>query len=149
VIVGYLDEKFPASPLRPADPEGRARVALVLRLAEGGVLTPLVGFFHDMSAGDPKAGETALGRLTAGLARLERFVADEGFAAGAAFSQADCVLAPALFGVKALGPMLGAPALLADHPRLAAYDARASQHPAIAKVLGELAAALAANGMGG
>jgi glutathione S-transferase len=125
-------------------------VALVLRLAEGGVLTPLVGFFHDMSAGDPKAGDTAIGRLTAGLARLERFLADgDGFAAGAAFSQADCVLAPALFGVKALGPMLGAPALLADHPKLAAYDARASQHPAIARVLGELATALAANGMGG
>jgi glutathione S-transferase len=146
VIVAYLDEKFPAAPLRPADPEGRARVALVLRLAEGAVLTPLVQFFHDMGEGVPTARDTAVERLTAGLARLERFVPSDGYAAGPTFSQADCVLAPALFGVKALGPMLGAPDLLAASPKLTAYDGRATQHPAIAKVLGELATALAASG---
>jgi glutathione S-transferase len=148
VIVGYLDEAFAATPLRPADAEGRARVALLLRLAEGGAMTPLVQFFHDMSAGDPKAGVTAVERLGKGLAKLERFVADEGYAAGAAFSQADCFLAVGLFAVKALGPMIGAPTLLAGFPKLAAYDSRVSQHPAIAKVLAETAAALAASGVG-
>lgn len=149
VIVAYLDEKFAATPLRPADPEGRAHVALVLRLAEGGLLTPLVQFFHDMQEGNPKAPAAAVERLTAGLARLERFVAPGGYAAGPAFTQADCVMAPALFGVKALGGMLGAPALLAAFPNLTAYDAHAAAHPAIAKVLGELGAALAASGGAG
>ena len=147
VILAYLDEKFPASPLAPADPEGRARVALLQRLTENGVLTPLVGFFHDMTAGDPNAGATARERLGAGLDRLEHFVAAEGYAAGPAFTRADCVLGPALFGVPALGGMLGDTELLARRPKLAAYAGRVAQHPAVAKVLGELQAALAASGM--
>ena len=147
VIVAYLDEKYPERPLRPADAEGRARVALMLRLAEGGILVPLVQFFHDMSEGDPQAGPKATQRLTTGLARLEQFVADGGYAAGPAFSQADCVLGPALFGVKAMGPRIGAPDLLGACPKLAAYDGRVSQHPAVAKVVGELAAALAASAL--
>jgi glutathione S-transferase len=147
VIVAYLDEKFPARPLRPGDAEGRARVALLLRLAEGGILNPLVQFFHDMTEGDARAGPKAVERLTGGLARLERFVAEGGYAAGPEFSQADCVLGPALFGVKAMGPRIGAPHLLAACPKLAAYDGRVSQHPAVAKVVGELAAALATSAL--
>ena len=99
VILAYLDEKFPERPLAPADPEGRARVALLQRLAEGGVLVPLVEFFHDMTTGDPNAAATAREGLGVGLDRLEHFVAAEGYAAGPAFTRADCVLGPALFGV--------------------------------------------------
>lgn len=147
VILAYLDEKFPAAPLAPADPEGRARVALLQRLAENGVLVPLVQFFHDMTAGDPNAAANARERLGTGLDRLEHFVAPEGYAAGPAFTRADCVLAPAIFGVRALRGMLGDAQLLARRPKLAAYAARAMQHPAVARVLGELQAALTANGM--
>jgi glutathione S-transferase len=147
VILAYLDEKFPERPLAPADAEGRARVALLQRLAENGILVPLVQFFHDMTAGDPNAGAAARERLGAGLDRLEHFVAAEGYAAGAAFTRADCVLGPALFGVPALGGMLGDTQLLARRPKLAAYAGRVAQHPAVAKVLGELQTALAASGM--
>src|SRR5215469_15777272 len=55
VILAYLDEKFPGRPLMPEDAEGRARVALLQRLAENGVLVALVEFFHDMTSGDPNA----------------------------------------------------------------------------------------------
>ncbi len=147
VILAYLDEKFPATPLMPSDPEGRARVALLQRLAENGILVPLVDFFHDMTAGDPNAAGKARERLGLGLDRLEHFVAADGYAAGPAFTRADCVLGPALFGVPALGGMLGDAQLLARRPKLAAYAGRVSQHPAVAKVLGELQAALAASGM--
>jgi len=147
VILAYLDEKFPDRPLAPADPEGRARVALLQRLAENGVLVPLVQFFHDRTVGDANAGATARERLGVGLDRLEQFVAADGYAAGAAFSRADCVLGPALFGVAAMGGLVGDAELLARRPKLAAYAARLSQHPAIAKVLGELQAALSASGV--
>ncbi|HEY1426266.1 MAG TPA: glutathione S-transferase family protein [Caulobacteraceae bacterium] len=147
VILAYLDEKFPERPLVPSDPEGRARVALLQRLAENGVLVPLVQFFHDMTSGDPNAAASARERLSAGLDRLEHFVAADGYAAGPAFTRADCVLGPALFGVPALAGMLGDAELLACRPKLAAYAGRVSQHPAVAKVLGELQAALAASGM--
>jgi glutathione S-transferase len=129
----------------PDDPEGRARVALIQRLAENGVVVPIVQFFHDTSDGLANAVDLARERLTAGLARLEPFVAAEGYAAGPAFTRADCVLAPAVFGVAAFGGILGDPQMLAKREKLAAYAGRVGQHPAIAKVLGELQGAMAAN----
>jgi glutathione S-transferase len=145
VILGYLDEKFPQTPLLPAGAEARARALLLVRLGVDGVIDPLVGLFHDLALGLPTAQATALERLTAGLGRVEHFLSPEGFAAGPGFSQADCVLGPSLLGVSAFGGMLGAPDLLTRHPKLAAYNARVAAHPAVAKVLGELQAALAAN----
>ncbi len=146
VILAYLDERLPEIPLAPATPEGRARVNLLIRLAVDGVIAPIVGLFHDLSDGLPTAKATALERLLAGLGKVEHFLGEGGFAAGPAFTQADCVLGPALMGPAALGGMLlDAPDLVARHPKLAAYHARVSAHPAVAKVLGELQAALAAN----
>jgi len=147
VILAYLDEKFPERPLMPTDAESRARVALLQRLAENGILVPLVQFFHDMTAGDANAGAVARERIGVGLDRLDHFVAADGYAAGPAFTRADCVLGPALFAAPALGGMLGDTQLLARRPKLAAYAARVAQHPAVAKVLGELKAALAASGL--
>ena len=147
VILAYLDEAFPANPLAPADARGRAQVALIQRLAENGLLVPIVQFFHDMSAGLPNAAADARERLASGLSRLEHFIADDGYATGPKFTRADCVLGPAVFGVAAFAGRLGAPDLLARHPKLAGYAGRVSQHPAIAKVLGELQAAAAASGM--
>lgn len=147
VILAYLDEKFPDRPLVPTDPEGRARVALLQRLGENGIVTPLVELIHDMVAGDPNAAATARERLGAGLDRLEHFVASEGYAAGPAFTRADCVLGPAMFGIPALSGVLGDTQLLARRPKLAAYAARVAQHPAVAKVAAEVQTALAASGM--
>src|SRR6476659_7980360 len=42
VIIDYLDEKFPDPPLRPGGPEGRARIALIRRIAEGELIAPMV-----------------------------------------------------------------------------------------------------------
>lgn len=147
VILAYLDDKFPQNPLRPADAEGRARVGLLLRLADGGLVGALVQFFHDRAEGVTDAGAKGLERLATGLDRAEFFVADAGYAAGPDFSLADCVLGPALFGVRAMSGMMGDPGLLDRFPKVAAYAGRAAQHPAIAKVLGELSAALAASSL--
>ena len=144
VILAYLDEKFPARPLAPAGAEARARVALLVRLGVEGVVDPLVGLFHDLAAGRADAAATARERIETGLARLERFVSPEGFAAGPQLSQADCVLGPALMGVAAFAGMLEAPDLLARFPKLAAYAPRVAAHPAVARVLAELQAVMPA-----
>ena len=143
VIIGYLDEKFPQNPLRPADPEGRARTALILKLAEGGLMVPMVQLFHDLGAGGGDAARKAAAeKMAQGLANIERFMPGDGYAVGGSMSQADCVLAPVLFGVAAWAGGLGQPDLLTRFPRLSAYAGRASAQPAIVRVLGELQAAL-------
>lgn len=147
VIIAYLDEKYPGNPLRPADPEGRARTALILKLAEGEVLGPMVQLFHDLAAGggDP-AKALAAERMAKGLSHIEPYMPEDGLAVGEALTQADCVLAPVLFGVAAWAEGLGRPDLLSQFPRLSAYAPRAAAHPAIGRVLAELQAALAASG---
>ena len=149
VILAYLDDKFPSRRCCRRHAEGRARTLLLVRLGVGGVIDPLVGLFHDLSAGIATAQAAALERLTAGLGRVEHFLSPEGYAAGPTFTQADCVLGPSLMGPAAFAGMLGAPDLLTRHPKLTAYNTRVAQHPAVAKVLGELQAALASNPLPG
>ena len=144
VIIDYFDDRFPARPLAPVSPEARARMKLVQRIAEGDLAGPMVQLFHDMAAGDGEAGKArTLARFERGLGLIETLIADGGYVAGPDLSTADCIFAPALFGVGFWGPALGRPSLLADHPRIAAYQARAFAHPAIARVLDELRSALA------
>jgi glutathione S-transferase len=78
VIIGYLDEKFPTRPLMPTDPEGRAHVAVIQRLAENGVVVPIVQLFHDTRDDLANAVDLARERLATGLSRLEPFVAPDG-----------------------------------------------------------------------
>jgi glutathione S-transferase len=144
VILAYLDQKFPERPLSPPTLEDRARVALLIRLAIDGVMNPIVGMFHDLAAGAANAKTTALEKLTQGLAKLERFVGDAGFAAGPEFTLADCVLGVAAPGVGMFAAMLGAPDLVTRHPKLASYTERIVAHPAVAKVLAELQAEMPA-----
>jgi glutathione S-transferase len=145
VIVAYLDERFAERPLAPPDPQGRARIALLQRFAEQGLMAPIVQLFHDLAEGVADAKPKALESLTTGLSRIEHFLADGGYAAGPEFTRADCFLGPALFGVMAFAGALGEPQLLTRFPKVASYAPRAMGHPAIAKVLAELQAALAAN----
>jgi glutathione S-transferase len=144
VIIDYLDDKFPPRPLTPANPEARARMKVVQRIAEADLVGPMVQLYHDLAAGDGEAGKVrTLARFERGLALIEALIADEAYVAGPELSTADCIFAPALLGVGFWSAGLGRPGLLADHPRIAAYTARAHAHPAIARVLGELRAALA------
>ena len=148
VILDYLDEKFPDAPLRPGSPEARARVALIQRITEGELIGPMVALFHAMSEGRAEeARPVCLAHFEKGLTLIEALMADDGLIAGPGITTADCVLGPAMMGVIAWAPGLGRPDLLQAHPKIAAYVGRVTQHPAIAKVLGELQAALAKSGV--
>lgn len=146
VIIDYLEDRFPEPPLLPKSPQARARVRLLRAFAQD-VTAVIVGLFHDLQeGGGDEAKARARIRLERALGLLETTMAQDGFVAGPQFTLADCVLGPALQGVPVIGPLVCRPTLLQNHPRLAAYFGRVSQHPPIARVLGEVQAALAASG---
>jgi glutathione S-transferase len=56
-IMEYLEDKFPEPPLRPAEPESKARVRLLQRIGEIQIMTPLVELARqaDPASLDPSA----------------------------------------------------------------------------------------------
>ena len=148
VIIDYLEEKFPAAPLKPQGPEARAREALIRRIAEADLSQAGVRFFYSLQTGGSDAArEEAATAFERGISLIEALMADDGYVTGPQFTTADCILAPAILGVAAFAPLAGRPTLLADHPKFAAYAARVAAHPAVAKVTAEMMAALAASGI--
>jgi glutathione S-transferase len=139
-IMEYLEDKFPESPLRPLGPEARARVRLLQRIGELHILTPLVELHRqaDPARRDPSAA-VWLTRLVRGLSSLQVYVGDEPFAAGSRLTLADCELAPALFMLPKVAAAFGKPMLLEAYPPVGRYIASSATHPAIRRVLGEMA----------
>ena len=71
------------------------------------------------------------------------------YAAGAELSLADCTLAPLFFFLTRLVPAVGGKNPLDGRPKLARVNETESKHPAVAKVLGEMGAAMAEMMKGG
>jgi len=81
---------------------------------------------------DPYGLEQASTALNVGLGVAEKTMASRTWAAGEAFSMADCAAAPPLFYVDmAVAPLAG------SYPNLAAYLERLKQRPSYARVLEE------------
>lgn len=139
-IMEYLEDKFPEPPMRPAGPEAKARVRLLQRIGELQIMTPLVELSRqaDPARRDPSAA-VWLTRLVRGLSSLQIYVGDDAFATGPQLTLADCELAPALFMLPKIAAAYGKPALLQAYPPIGRYVARSSRHPAIRRVLDEMA----------
>jgi glutathione S-transferase len=139
-IMEYLEDIFPEPPLRPASPEAKARMRLLQRIGELQIMTPLVELSRqaDPASRDPSAG-VWLTRLVRGLSSLQIYVADEPFATGSELTLADCELAPALSMLPKIAAAYGKPALLQAYPSIGRYIARSGGHPAIRRVLDEMA----------
>jgi glutathione S-transferase len=141
-ILEYLEDKFPEPPLRPPGPEGKALVRLLQRIGELHIMTPLVELFRQADASSRDASAAVwLTRLVRGLSSLQIYVGEENFAAGSRLTLADCELAPALFMLPKVTAAYGKPALLEAYPPIGRYIASSIQHPAIARVLNEMAPA--------
>jgi glutathione S-transferase len=144
LIMEYLDDAYPAPPLRPAEPAARARCRL-LELAADEILLPQVArLMHRTAPPDPdprrraereaeaQRGEAAIRAQYAGLD--ERLKAAE-FLCGA-FSVADiATFMVVLFALRLNGPRLD------GHPALAAWYARVGARPSAAQAAAEIAAA--------
>jgi glutathione S-transferase len=64
---------------------------------------------------------------------------DEQFAAGSQLTLADCELAPALLMLSNITAAYGKPGLLQAYPPIDRYVASSKRHPAIRRVLAEMA----------
>lgn len=140
VICGYLDAALDGPSLYPSDPVHRARVTLIVRLADLYV-SPGMNDFFKLLFTDP-TNRAAIAKLLPDIARglkyLDLYVAPSGYAAHEHFSQADCALAPLLLYVSdVLAPVIGEN-LLEKRPNLLAYWGAIQQDAVAAAVLAEM-----------
>ena len=145
IINEYLEEKFPTPALLPKSPEARARVRGFTRFHDLFLEPPGRAMFGQL---DPKTRDARLvaeklAELNTRLDQLEKMLSDGAFAAGPDFTLADCALAPTMFYLANLLPMLGAKPALEGRPKLARWWANVQERPSVKKVLGEMSAALA------
>ena len=136
IILEYLDTHYPGpAPLLPADPDARLDARFWDRFFDQYVELPLqrvVGERIRSDGGaDPHAVEAAKAALATAYAVAEDRMQGRDWAAGTAFSIADCAAAPALFYAGAVVPFAD------THPALAAYLDRLTERPSYRRVLAE------------
>ena len=144
IINEYLEEKFPSPPLLPKSPEDRARVRGFTRFHDLYLEPPMRALFPQVTAKerDQKLVAEKLADVKARLDQLEAMLSGKAYAAGDAFTLADCALAPTIFFANLMLPMLGAPPFSEGRPKLAAWWASVQKRSSVQKVAGEQQEAL-------
>ena len=135
VIIEYL-ERHPGGPsLLPADVESSLEARLWDRLFDLYVMTPMQAIVGDRlrsaSDRDPLAVPQALATLRMAYDLIDRHMAHREWAAGDAFSMADCAAAPSLFYAATVAPFPN------GSGPLAAYFERLVARPSVARTLQE------------
>lgn len=133
IIIEWLNTRAGGS-LIPRDPAEALEVRLWDRILDLHVHAPMQAFAADLlrPAGqrDPLAIPTATRQLTVAYDLLDKRMTGREWAAGNAFSLADCAAAPALFYARQRVPF-------SDRPALAAYSDRLMARPSYGRVLRE------------
>jgi len=136
IIIEYLQAAYPG-PVRfiPDDPDAALRTRLMDRLFDLYVMTPMQAIVGDRirpaGAQDPHGVAQARAQLAMAYDLLETELAGRTWAAGEAFSLADCAAAPALFYANKVAPLTDA------HPTVSAYLDRLLARPSVVRVLRE------------
>jgi maleylpyruvate isomerase len=133
-ILEFLEERFPAPPLLPADPWLRARARQLAEMINAGT-QPLLNmtttqYVKNQLGGDPTAW--VIHFLTRGLTALEQAATETAatFLVGDAVSFADVYLIPQLYAAHRFSVPLDAfPTLLRAEAACAALPAFAAAHP--------------------
>jgi glutathione S-transferase len=138
IIAEYLDLHFPGpSPLLPDDKATALEVRLRDRFFDLYVHHPMQKIVGDKlrpeGRTDPEGVEEARRMLRTSYALLEGRFAPSPWAAGEAFTLADCAAAPALYYANKVEPFADA------RPSLANYLERLEARPSFARVLEEAA----------
>lgn len=135
-IVEYLDLHHPGPvPLIPADPDAALQVRMLDRFFDNYVSTPQQKFVFDhlrpADQRDPYGVEEARRMLDTAYAWLDRHMAAREWAAGEAFSMADCGAAPFLFYAD------WTHAIDARFANVRAYRARLLTRPSVQRAVDE------------
>lgn len=136
IIIEYLDQHYPgATQLVPADPELARQTRLADRFYDLYVSEPMQKIVGDhlRPAGhnDPHGVGVARETLQTAYDMIERDMATRTWAAGEAFTMADCAAAPALFYADQLMPFGE------THPNVARYFRRLLEGPSFGRVIEE------------
>jgi len=136
IIIDYLQAHHPGSAvLIPADPDAAREVRLWDRVFDLYVHAPMQKIVSDRlrpeGAKDPHGVQEARASLDVAYAMLERRMAERTWAAGEAFSMADCAALPPLFYVDAIHPYRAA------YPAVAAYFERLASRASVQRVIRE------------
>jgi glutathione S-transferase len=134
IVIDYLDQRHGGGArLIPAEPDAAREVRLWDRIFDLHVHDQMGRIVADRlrpeGKGDPLAVEQARGKLREAYAVLDRELAGRTWAAGEAFSLADCAAAPALFYADLIEPIGD------NFPTLSAYLGRLRARPSVAKVI--------------
>lgn len=146
LILEYVEDRYPETPLRPADAKTAATARLCARLTDLYLAPGLAPLFlnADPSARDADAVEAGFATVGDTLGHIERYLdADGPWAMGAAPTTADCALAP-IFWFLDWADRWYQRSVLADHPRCARVFETAKADAGAARVYTELAAGLKA-----
>lgn len=136
VIIEYLQRHFPG-PVRliPDDADAQLEVRLLDRFFDLYVSVPMQKIVTDRlrpeGGADPHGVAEAHAMLDLAYGMIERRMAGRAWAAGAAFTLADCSALPALFFASIVHPFADDQRLLAD------YLDRLMQRPSVMRVLTE------------
>ncbi|MBM0106444.1 glutathione S-transferase family protein [Steroidobacter sp. S1-65] len=136
VMIEYLEQHYPGPvPLLPHDRDAQLNVRLWDRLLDSYVMSPMQSIVAQQLRSETQrdALVTSSSRETLDMAYelVERQLADNVWAAGDAFTMADCAAAPALFYASIVHPFP------ASCRRLAEYHERLMARPSVARVLKE------------
>jgi len=150
VIAEYLEDRYPEPSLRPQDALARARMRLLVHLADLYVVPPLVALFAHVNPAqrDAKVVAERLSELRPRHDQLTAFLRPGPFAVGASLTLADCALFPVYFFATRLHPLVGDKDPTAERRPLGTWWEGVRKHPAVERVDAELTKALAA-AMGG
>jgi glutathione S-transferase len=136
IIIEYLDHRYPGRrPLLPIEEDVRLEARLWDRILDTYVMTPMQDIvanrLRPVNERDPRRVSEAESTLRTAYDMIETHVARRTWAAGEAFSIADCAAAPALFYASILVPFA------ASQVHLVKYFERLLERPSIARTIEE------------